>query len=58
MRKRKVLIFSCKEAYDGTIFDDPPNGFMVELPFFPETLETEEVYYPLYKEIFVYAIEG
>lgn len=56
MRKRKVLIFSYKEAYDGTIFDDPPDGFAVELPFYVEALEVEEVHYPLYTEYFVYAV--
>lgn len=56
MRKKKVLIFSYKEAYDGTIFDDPPNGFTVELPFCVEALEVEEVRYPLYTEYFVYAV--
>ncbi len=56
MRKRKVLIFSCKKAYDGTYFDGPPNGFTVELPFNVETFEVEEVHYPLYTEYFVYAV--
>lgn len=56
MRKRKILIFSYKEAYDGTIFDDPPNGFTVELPFCVEALEVEEVHYPLYTEHLVYAV--
>lgn len=56
MRKRKVLIFSYKQAYDGTVFDDPPDGFTVELPFSVETLEVEEVRYPLYTEYFVYAV--
>ena len=56
MRKRKVLIFSYKEAYDGTIFDDPPNGFTVELPFAVETFEVEEVHYPLYTAHLVYAV--
>lgn len=56
MRKKKVLIFSYKEAYDGTIFDDPPNGFTVELPFAVETLKVEEVHYPLYTEYLVYAV--
>lgn len=53
---RKVLVFSYKQAYDGTIFDDPPDGFAVELPFCVETLEVEEVHYPLYTEYFVYAV--
>ena len=56
MRKRKVLIFSCKEAYDGTIFDDPPDGYSVEVDFLVETLEVEEVHYPLFTEYFVYAV--
>lgn len=53
---RKVLIFSYKQAYDGTVFDDPPNGYSVELPFLVETLDVEEVRYPLYTEYFVYAV--
>ena len=56
MRKRKVLIFSYKQAYDGTVFDDPPDGFAVELPFYVEALEVEEVHYPLYTEYFVYVV--
>jgi hypothetical protein len=53
---RKVLVFSYKQAYNGTIFDDPPDGFAVELPFAVETLEVEEIHYPLYTEYFVYAV--
>lgn len=56
MRKRKILIFSCKQAYDGTYFDGPPNGLTIELPFTVETFEVEEIHYPLYTEYFVYAV--
>ena len=56
MRKRKVLVFSYKQAYDGTVFDAPPDGFAIELPFFVETLEVEEIRYPLFVEYLVYAV--
>ena len=56
MRKRKVLVFSYKQAYDGTVFDAPPDGFAIELPFFVETLEVEEIRYPLFVEDLVYAV--
>ena len=53
---RKILLLEYKQAYDGTIFDDPPDGFTIELPFAVEYFELEKVRHPLYTQYYLYAV--
>lgn len=53
---RKYLLFEFKKAHDGTFFDCPPGGMVIDIPFYVVSLQVEEIPFPLYTQYYVYAV--